>query len=106
MHPLSQKLILIVFRDSLTDELHALLKRCHIVAYTELTEAQGSGASGKALGTYLQPGHNSLLLTVVSEEQAKVLMDGFVITRDKLQETQRGAEIPMKLFVLPVEQAI
>ena len=99
-------MVAIVFRESLADELHALLKRCHIVAYTELQGAFGSGGSGTALGTFLQPGQNSLLFTVVSERQAQHLRDGFVATRDKLQEAQRGAEIPMKLFVLPVEEQI
>ncbi|GKS57919.1 hypothetical protein YTPLAS18_14460 [Nitrospira sp.] len=100
------KMVAIVFRESLGDELHALLKRCHIVAYTELQGALGAGGSGTALGTLLQPGQNSLLLTVVSDRQAQHLKDGFVATLEKLQEAQRGAEIPMKLFILPVEEQI
>ena len=100
------KMVVIVFRESLADELHEILKTCHIVAYTELQGARGTGGSGTALGTFLQPGQNSLLLTVVSDGQAKDLKDAFVATLTKLQEAQGGAEIPMKLFVLPVEEQI
>ncbi len=100
------KLVIMVFRESLTDEVHEILKTQDVKAFSEILSVQGTGAAGRVLGTLAWPGHNSMVLVALPDHQAKEIAAEFALVRNRLQEAQHGADIPMKLFLLPVEEAI
>jgi len=100
------KMMVFIFRESLTEEIHEFLKNQNVDAFTEILSVEGTGLGGRALGTLNWPGHNSLILTAVPADEANRIAANFADRRNALQEAQHGADIPMKLFVLPVDQAI
>jgi Nitrogen regulatory protein P-II len=100
------KMMVFIFRESLTEEIHQFLKSQNVAAFTEILSVQGTGESGRALGTLNWAGHNSLILTAVPDAEATRIAANFSVQREGLQQAQHGADIPMKLFVLPVEQSI
>ena len=100
------KMMVFIFRESLTEEIHEFLKKQNVGAFTEILSVEGTGSGGRALGTLNWSGHNSLILTAVSDEQADQIAVNFAERRNALQEAQHGANIPMKMFVLPIEQTI
>lgn len=100
------KMVVIVYRDSLTEEIHQLLKTQKVNAFTEIPSVQGTGETGTVLGMHYWPGHNSILFAAMPDAHAQRLTAEFAAYRTRLQEAQHGAEIPMKLFVLPVEQTM
>lgn len=100
------KMLLFIYRESLTEEIHQFLKTQDVRAFSEILSIQGTGESGRVLGTLTWPGNNSLILTAVPDEKANHIADDFAAQRARLQQAQHGADIPMKLFVLPIEQMI
>ena len=100
------KMMVFIFRESLTEEMHQFLKTQNVAAFTEILSVEGTGESGRALGMLNWAGHNSLILTAVPDTEATRIAASFGSQRKSLQEAQHGANIPMKLFVLPVEQTI
>ncbi|HEY5627782.1 MAG TPA: PG0541 family transporter-associated protein [Nitrospira sp.] len=100
------KMMVFIFRESLTEDIHEFLKNQNVSAFSEILSVQGTGESGRALGTLNWPGHNSLILTAVPADEANRIAANFTDQRNALQTAQHGANIPMKMFVLPIEQAI
>ena len=100
------KMLVIIYRASLTEDIHNWLRRQNVKAFTEILSVQGTGESGQALGTLFWPGHNSLLLTAVPDQEAAQIAGDFAAHRQGLQQAQHGADIPMKLFVLPIEHIV
>jgi len=100
------KMMVFIFRESLAEEVHEFLKNQNVSAFTEILSVEGTGEGGRAIGTLNFPGHNSLILTAVPDDEAIRIAGNFTVLRSSLQEAQHGANIPMKLFVLPVEKAI
>jgi len=62
-------MLMIVFRTSLKDRVHELLRVCDVKAYTEFPEIVGTGQSGTSQGSSFYAGGNSVI--VVSLEPVK-----------------------------------
>ena len=71
------KMLMIVFRQSIVEHIHALLKENEVNAYTELHNVAGRGETGPTVPFLLSPGANCIILTAVSEQPAYRLIDGF-----------------------------
>jgi nitrogen regulatory protein PII len=97
------KMLMIVFRQSIVERIHALLKKYEVSSFTELNNVAGRGETGPQVQFLLSPGANCMILTAVSEPLAYRLIDGF--TRFK---TEQGMEQHnnVHVFVLPCEQAV
>lgn len=97
------KMSMIVFRRSIVERIHALLKEYDVNAFTELHNVAGRGETGPNVGFFLSPGPNSMILTAVSEQLAYRLIEGF--TRFKAEQ---GTDQPnhVHVFILPCEQAV
>jgi hypothetical protein len=55
-------MLLIVFRTSLKERVHDLLRACGVMAYTEFPETVGTGQSGSTEGISFYAGGNSVIL--------------------------------------------
>jgi nitrogen regulatory protein PII len=97
------KMLLIVFRQSIVERIHALLKEYEVNAYTELHNVAGRGETGPTVQFLLSPGANCMILTAVSEQLAYRLIDGF--TRFKAEQG-KGQHDHVHVFILPCEQVV
>lgn len=97
------KMLLIVFRQSIVEHVHALLREYEVNAFTELHNVAGRGESGPTVQFFLSPGANCMILTALSEQVAYRLIDGF--TRFKAEQGT-GQHDNLHVFVLPCEQAV
>jgi nitrogen regulatory protein PII len=97
------KMLLIIFRQSIVEQIHALLKEYEVNAFTELHNVAGRGETGPTVQFFLSPGPNCIILTAVSEQLAYRLIDGF--TRFKAEQAM-GQHDHLHVFVLPCEQVV
>ena len=97
------KMLLIVFRQSMVEHIHALLKEYEVSAFTELHNVAGRGETGPTVQFLLSPGGNCIILTAVSEQLAYRLIDGF--TRFKAEQGM-GQHDTLHVFILPCEQVV
>ena len=97
------KMLLIVFRQSIVEQVHALLKEHEVNAYTELHNVAGRGETGITGQLFLSPGANCMILTAVSEQLAYRLIEGF--TRFKAEQG-KGQHDHVHVFILPCEQVV
>ncbi len=100
------KMLLIVFRDSLEEEIHGLLKELSVNAFTELHKVGGTGETGAAFHSFAWPGMNALVLTALPEDQADRVVEGLKGFRDQRTQQQHGVKIPLRVFVLPCLQVV
>lgn len=100
------KMLMIVFRESLAEQVHALLNDYEVSAFSELHNVAGKGATGSTSQFFLAPTTNRMILAAVSEQLAYRLIDAFTQFRLK-QEAAKGDSIfPLHVFVLPCEQVV
>ena len=100
------KMLMVVFRDSLQDEVLMLLKDCDVKAYTLVQNVAGAGETGMALGSFASPGVNSMLLVVLSKEQADRSIEALKAYRDGLAEEHPTHKVPIRVFVLPCAEVV
>lgn len=100
------KMLMIVFRQSLEEDLMKVLKELGVKAFTEVPSVVGSGDAGTAFHAFVSPQANSIVLTALTEEQADQVIKGLQAYRDSLADRQHGAYIPLRVFALPCEQVV
>lgn len=99
------KMLMIVFRQSLEDDLQKLLQSLDVKAFTEAPKVFGIGEAGTALGS-MGAGSNSMILAAMENQQADQVTKQLQTFRDHLLERQHGAKIPMRVFALPCERLL
>jgi nitrogen regulatory protein PII len=100
------KMLMVVFRDSLQDEVLTLLQGCDVKAFTLVQNVAGAGEAGSALGSFASPGINSMLLVVLPPEQADRSVEALKNYRDGLAEDHPTHKVPIRAFVLPCAQVV
>ncbi|HXV67762.1 MAG TPA: hypothetical protein VD738_02475 [Nitrospira sp.] len=100
------KMLFIVFRESLVEQVHALLKTYDVTAFTELQNVGGKGETGPTLHFSLMTGANRIILVAVAEQVAYRLIDGLSQFRAEQVRRQGDDPFPLHVFVLPCEQAV
>jgi nitrogen regulatory protein PII len=100
------KMLMIVFRESLEEDIMKRLKELGVKAFTELPSVIGAGEAGAAFHSFATPGANSIVLTALSEDQADRVVKGLHAFREQLTQQQHGAYIPLRVFALPCEQVV
>ncbi|MBI3357373.1 MAG: hypothetical protein HY038_11505 [Nitrospirae bacterium] len=100
------KMLLIVFRESIVEHIHALLKEHDVNAFTELHNVAGKGETGPAVKAFLSPGANCLILAAAPEQVAYRLIEGFTRFREEHGLRQHGHTFPLHVFALPCEQVV
>lgn len=100
------KMLLVIFRESLDEDIRQLLHDLNLKAFTEAPKVLGIGEAGQAADTFEQPGFNLLILSALEDNQAWHVIAGLKTFRDELSRKQQGAKIPIRVFVLPCEQVV
>ncbi len=62
-------MLMIVFRTSLKDRVHEILRSSEVMAYTEFPETSGTGQSGSTEGGSFYAGRNSVILVSLESVQ-------------------------------------
>jgi hypothetical protein len=100
-----QKMLLVIYRFYMEERIHELLTRLEIQAFSETTKLLGAGVDGKVADSYIWPGYNASIFTVVPDADVPRLSEGFrQFVRD--HEDEYGSHAPLRVFVLPCEQLI
>jgi nitrogen regulatory protein PII len=100
------KMLLIVFREMMAEQIHLLLKEYDVTAFTELHNVSGRGETGPTLHFSLSAGANRIILAAVPDHAASRLIEG--ITRFRSEQVRRQGDdpVPLHVFVLPCEQVV
>lgn len=99
-------MLLVIFRQSLDEDIRELLRGLEVKAFTEAPKVFGIGEAGKANDSFEWPGFNCLILAAMEDKQAEYVIERLREFRDRLSKRQQGAKIPMRVFVLPCERAV
>ena len=100
------KMVMVVYRQSLDQDLRRFLKGLDMLNLADAPKVFGIGEAGQAFGSITWPGHHAIILSAMEELQADRVIDVLKEFRDHIAELQGGAEIPMRVFVLPCERMI
>lgn len=100
------KMLMIVFRESMAEQIHALLKENQVTAYTELHNVSGKGETGSTLHFSLSTGANRVILAAIPEQAAYRVIDELTRYRMDHMRQQGEGTFPLHVFVLPCEQVV
>lgn len=100
------KMLVVVFRESLVEQIHALLNDYAVTAYSELHDVTGKGATGLTSQFFLAPTTNHMILTAVPDQLAYRLIDAFARFRLEQEAAKGESTVPLHVFVLPCEQVV
>jgi nitrogen regulatory protein PII len=100
------KMLLLVFRSSLEEDMLHLLNSLGVKAFTEASKVFGKGETGTAFGSFSWPGSNSLILAALEDDQTDKVVKGLKAFRDRLAGEQHGEKIPIRVFILPCKHVI
>lgn len=93
------KMLLIIYDAGIDEDLHDVLKRAGIGAWTSLTGATGTGAQGNRFGTQIWPGTNNLLWIGVADDRVRDLVSAL----HDLKASYLKAPA-LQIFAFPVER--
>lgn len=101
------KMLIIVARESMLSELEELLRDNDINAYTILSNVKGKGITGRVHGTFYHPDINSIIFSVLSDNQAERAVSALkVLQARSLTSYGQPQPIPLKVFTFPCEEHI
>ena len=100
------KMLLIIFRESLAEQVHGLMKEHDVTAYTELHNVSGTGETGPTIQFTLATGANRMILAAIPESAAYRLIEGFARFRAEHVKRQTDDLVPLHMFALPCEQVV
>ena len=93
----------IVYNTSCDSEIRELLRDREVRAFSQIPKLYGQGDTGVVDGSWICPGHNSGIFTVLPDEEADALAQEV-----KALATQSGGCgcVPIRAFLLPCEQVV
>lgn len=100
------KMLMIVFRESIVQHIHALLKEHHVTSFSEIHNVEGQGETGPSVKSFFSPGANCMILTAVPEPAAARLIEGFTRFREDHGLHVHGNTFPLHVFALPCEKVV
>jgi hypothetical protein len=100
------QMMAIVFRKSLEDEIFQLLRDCRVPGFTDVAEVWGAGETGAVFDSFVRPGVNSLVFAALDEAESERLVAALREFRGACVARQRGAPLPLRVFLLPCTQAL
>jgi len=98
------KMLTIVCRESLADEVLVLLEGQRITGYTVLNEVGGSGETGQVSGTHGWKDRNKVFLIALDDDQIPSLVKAVKALLARLIEEQGHNKIPFRAFLQPCER--
>jgi nitrogen regulatory protein PII len=100
------KMFVIVFRESLVEQVHTLLSEYEVTAFSELHNVTGKGVTGPTSQFFLAPTTNRMILAAVADQSAHRLIDGFTQFRLQQEAAKGDSAFPLHVFILPCEQVV
>lgn len=97
------KMLMIVFRESLEEDIRKLLSKYRVRAFTEMHDVTGTGEAGAAFHSLSWPAFNDMILVAMPEPEADKLLTALKEFREQQVQRQGGAKIPLRVFSLPCE---
>lgn len=98
--------LILVFRASMLDEVEDLLKMNGVGAYSLLHKLEGKGETGNVVWSFLYPGSNSVIVTVLPTDTAEKVGGALKTFQASRVQAAQGKAIPFKLFAFPCEELI
>ncbi len=99
------KMLLVVFRYYLEDDVQRLLANLGVAAFSEAPKVLGVGEAGKVADSHVWPGHNSCIFAALPEAQIQEIVAALrVFSEDHRART--GKLAPLRAFVMPCEQVV
>ena len=92
------KLLLVIYSGSRPRLVPDLLDAHHVGGYTGLTQAHGTGATGRREGTRAWPGDSTVFFSIVAQEQVAALTAALRHEADGLEPLER-----LHVAVLPTD---
>ena len=98
------KMLILVFRSTLNEQVLRVLDELKLPGYTESTEVYGTGSMGRAFDSHAWPGYNSMVFSAVGENDARKVAGALKEFSEML--TAQGEKVPLRLFAVPCEQLL
>lgn len=98
------KMLTIVCRELLEDEVLLLLGSQGITGYTVLNEVGGSGETGKVSGIHGWKDRNKVFLIALDDDQIPSLVEAIKALRARLTQEQGPHKVPFRAFLQPCER--
>ena len=100
------KMLMLIFKESLEEEVKAVLARHQVKAFTEMHELTGMGEGGATLHSLSWPGFNNMVLAAMPDSEADKVIGALKKYRDGLAAKQGNDRIPLRVFALPCELVV
>ena len=100
------KMLIIIFRESIVEHIHTLLREYNVTAYTELHNVSGKGETGPSFKAFFSPGANCMIFASIAEPAAGRVIQGFIRFREEHELHEHGETFPLHVFALPCEQVV
>ena len=94
-------MLLLIFRQSLEQDLHQLLVDLEVKAFTQAPKILGMGEGGSMFHSCPWPGHNCMVIAAQEDPEADKVVKRLREFRDDLARRPKGAKLPMRVFAFP-----
>jgi hypothetical protein len=102
----AMKMLMIVFKESMEEDIKAILTEHEVRAFTEMHELTGVGEAGAAFHSLSWPAYNDMILTALPDPKADTVVAGLRAFRDQAMHRRGGEKVPLRVFSLPCELVV
>ena len=95
------KMIMIICPENREEEIHALIEKHDIHAYSAIRDVIGAGKTGKRMDSHVWPGKSILIFAIVDDPKIVELSAALKDCQENLMPTEG-----MRSFVLAIESMI
>jgi len=100
------KMVFVIYRQSLDQEIRRLLKGIDVKAFTEAPKLFGMGDASDAPHASFGQGHNCMILSAMKETQARRVIEQLKDFRDELATLRGTDKVPLRVFAFPCEEMV
>jgi len=100
------KMLMIICRDSIEEDVLALLNRHKVRAFTEVRDVSGTGEAGPAFHSLSWPAQNNMIFVALHDQDAARIVAALKEFRDERDNKKRDIKFPLRVFTLPCELAV
>lgn len=100
------KMLMMIFKESLEEEIQELLSEHHVSAFTQMHDVTGVGEGGATLHSLSFPGFNNMILAAMPDPDANKVVAALKTYRDGLAKKQGNDKIPLRVFSLPCDMVV
>src|SRR5689334_1677350 len=97
------KMLMMIYKESLEEDVKALLARHEVKAFTEMNELTGMGEGGATLDSLSWPGFNNLVMAAMPDTEADKVIHALKAYREELAKKQGNNKIPLRVFSMPCD---